>query len=94
MKIETVNQGDILEEAIKTYGVESQVNMAIEECAELINALEKYRRGRIGGLAVITEIADVQIMCAQLEIIFGSAEIERDFKIRRLWDRMKKGKND
>lgn len=94
MKIETVNQGDILEEAIKTYGVESQVNMAIEECAELINALEKYRRGRIGGLAVITEIADVQIMCAQLEIIFGSAEIERDFKIRRLYDRMKKGKND
>ena len=46
MKIETVNQGDILEEAIKTYGVESQVNMAIEECAELINALEKYRRNR------------------------------------------------
>lgn len=94
MKVEVVNQASVLEEAIKTYGVESQVNMAIEECAELINALEKYRRGRIGGLAVITEIADVQIMCAQLEIIFGSAEIERDFKIRRLWDRMKKGKND
>lgn len=94
MEVEVVNQASVLEEAIKTYGVESQVNMAIEECAELINALEKYRRGRIGGLAVITEIADVQIMCAQLEIIFGSAEIERDFKIRRLWDRMKKGKND
>lgn len=90
MKIEVVNQASVLEEAIKTYGVESQVNMAIEECAELINALEKYRRGRIGGLAVITEIADVQIMCAQLEMIFGSAEIERDFKIRRLRDRMKK----
>ena len=94
MEVEVVNQASVLEEAIKTYGVESQVNMAIEECAELINALEKYRRGRIGGLAVITEIADVQIMCAQLEIIFGSAEIERDFKIRRLYDRMKKGKND
>jgi len=94
MKIETANHAAILEKAIKTYGAESQVNMAIEECAELINALEKYRRGRIGGLEVITEIADVQIMCAQLEIIFGSAEIERDFKIRRLWDRMKKGKND
>lgn len=90
MKIEIANHGDILEEAIKTYGVESQINMAIEECAELINALEKFRRGRINGLEVITEIADVQIMCAQLEMIFGSAEIERDFKIRRLRDRMKK----
>lgn len=91
MIIETANHAAILEKAIKTYGAESQVNMAIEECAELINALEKYRRGRIGGLEVITEIADVQIMCAQLEMIFGSAENERDFKIRRLNERMSKG---
>lgn len=90
MKIETVNHGSILEEAIETFGAESQIDMAIEECAELINALEKFRRKRINGLEVITEIADVQIMCAQLEMIFGSAEIERDFKIRRLRDRMKK----
>lgn len=90
MKIETVNHGSILEEAIKTFGAESQIDMAIEECAELINALEKFRRKRINGLEVITEIADVQIMCAQLEMIFGSAEIERDFKIRRLNERLKK----
>lgn len=83
---------EILNGAIDSFGVGSQIDMAIEECAELINALEKYRRGRIGISEVVTEIADVQIMCAQLELIFGGGskvvEMERQRKMDRLRNRI------
>lgn len=56
------------------YGKEPQVGIAQEECAELIQALSKIRRK---GETVetranlIEEIADVKIMCYQLEELFG-----------------------
>ena len=56
------------------YGKEPQIGVAQEECAELIQALSKIRRK---GETVETldnlveEIADVSIMCAQLEELFG-----------------------
>lgn len=72
--------------AVEKFGKQSQIDMAIEECSELINALCKLRRERVGPIDVITEIADVQIMCAQLAYIFGeqSVEEERMRKIERL----------
>ena len=33
---------------VETYGIEPQVDMAIEECSELIKALLKYRRVQMG----------------------------------------------
>ena len=56
------------------YGKEPQMGVAQEECAELIQANSKIRRK---GETVETldnlveEIADVSIMCAQLEELFG-----------------------
>ena len=56
------------------YGKEPQMGVAQEECAELIQAISKIRRK---GETVetranlIEEIADVNIMCAQLEELFG-----------------------
>ena len=56
------------------YGKEPQMGVAQEECAELIQAISKIRRK---GETVetranlIEEIADVSIMCAQLEELFG-----------------------
>lgn len=83
-----------LQRAIDVFGADSQVYMAIEECSELVDALMKYRRGRIGVNDVVTEIADVQIMCAQLEIIFGGSskivEMERAKKMDRLRGRIEK----
>ena len=47
--------------------------MAIEECSELVKAILKFRRSdeKTAEMreAVIDEIADVQIMLTQLEII-------------------------
>lgn len=78
--------------AVEKFGPESQINMALEECAELIDALCKFRRERVGTLDVITEIADVQIMCEQLAYMFGeqTVEDERKRKIERLQKRLTK----
>ncbi len=64
------------------YGYEAQSNQLIEECAELIQALNKYRRATAGlgqpmpdykkTLAienVAEEIADVEIMLEQIKYL-------------------------
>lgn len=56
------------------YGKEPQLGVAQEECAELIQAISKVRRKgeTVKAMAnLIEEIADVNIMCAQLEELFG-----------------------
>lgn len=52
--------------AVDTFGKENQINMATEELAELIVAINHYRRGRAGKDEVIEEIADCYIMLRQL----------------------------
>lgn len=88
------NEKDIYVLAVETFGQQSQIDMAIEECAELINALCKLRRERVGTLDVVTEIADVQIMCGQLSYMFGEQTVadERKRKIERLQKRLIKYK--
>lgn len=58
-----MNNEQLYKKALETYGFEAQSRMVNEECAELINALCKYKRGRANEYDVITEIADVMIMC-------------------------------
>ena len=81
----------IIRKAVEKYGVTSQLDMVIEECSELINAIEKYRRGRVGEVDIITEVADVRIMIEQLYIMFGRDKIENeiDRKLERLSKRIK-----
>lgn len=83
------------------YGIKSQEQVAIEECAELIQAITKNNRGaQIGSeyvkkiSDVAGEIADVLIMCEQLAYLYGIGELVKeqiDFKIARQLDRMEKG---
>lgn len=75
---------------ISTYGVEPQRRMAIEEASELIEALVREDRGRANKMDVITEIADVLIMCEQLAMIYGEYEVdlEKDRKLARLAERL------
>ena len=59
------------------YPRSSQMGMAQEECAELIQAISKVRRLGINGETLdhmAEEIADVRIMCAQLVAILGLNE--------------------
>lgn len=82
----------VLKLAVEKFGPESQIDMAIEECSELINALCKLRRQCVGPIDVVTEIADVQIMCEQLAYMFGEQTVadERKRKIERLQKRLAK----
>lgn len=70
---------DLYEDAVKHFGETAQIMQAIEEMAELIQALNKYLRyikyghgNLVDALKKIQEErADVEIMLNQLEVIFG-----------------------
>lgn len=84
------NHVEVLEKAITFYGEENQVTKAIEEMAELTVAL--LHRHRVDGFKnVKEELADVWIMMAQLEIIFGRFDDILKQKIERLENRMSSG---
>lgn len=82
---------------IEAHGEEHQLNLLIEEMAELIQAINKYRRyGKKSDLVHIAEeTADVKIMLEQLELIFEPydfCKIEDDWrnsKLKRLEARLK-----
>lgn len=81
---------DLAQSAVDTFGSASQVGMLHEEVGELLSALNKYARGRCSREAVVTEIADVQIMCEQMAAIFGYEDVdaERERKFVRLAERI------
>ncbi len=84
-----MSEKEILKLAIAFYGVEAQENVAVEECAELIEAILHKHRGRKHNIP--EEIADVEIMLEQLKIINGChAEVEKIHlkKIKRLRNRI------
>jgi len=57
------------EKALETWGLISQLDMLIEECSELILAIQHLRRANKGGGwdEVYEEIADVENMIAQFK---------------------------
>lgn len=77
-------------QAILKWGTRAQVDMAIEECSELIMALEHFRRGRMGEFALCREIADVINMMGQLRLIFGPSYVDQAIKskMERLAERL------
>lgn len=83
---------EIYKKAIAQYGVEPQRKMAIEEMAELLNAMMKFDRGRNTVDDIIEEIADVTIMMRQLAIIYGqkAVDLQIDYKTQRLAKRLNK----
>jgi len=86
--------------AIRTYGEQPQVDVAIEEMSELTKAILKYRRAENKNKNeaeyleddIIEEIADVQIMLDQMRIIFGGTSSQEEYKLNRLWARMEVNK--
>ena len=78
--------------AIRKWGVEAQREMAYEELGELITAIARDRRGRASREEIITELADVTIMCEQLAFMLGfeDFEKEKDRKLIRLIEKLEK----
>ena len=94
-------KNEILKGAIDTFGIDAQIDMAIEEMSELTKALCKYKRSvkkykclRTHPLGVFDnvreEIADVEIMLEQMRIVFDALEVP--FGAQSFIDRIKESK--
>ncbi|MFA5745721.1 MAG: hypothetical protein WCX79_01080 [Candidatus Paceibacterota bacterium] len=77
----------LLEQMIQKYGESKQLDIAIEECSELIKAISKYKRetdkenlkSRIASIA--EEEADVRIMLEQIDIMMLKHDPEYTKKV-------------
>ena len=103
-KCNNLNYSRVLHKAIKRYGITPQMDVCIEELAELIKALVKYKRVcrelykedspdvNAAIEAICEEYVDVSIMLDQLLIMFPEIELRereiRDAKIARLAGRL------
>lgn len=92
----------ILQQIIDTWGADIQIEIIIEECAELIQALQKLKRNhkteeerKQAFFNVADEIADVKIMMAQADLIFDKDLINErvNFKMDRVTKKLKKIEN-
>ena len=86
--MELEKRKELYEKAIRVWGIEAQRNMAFEELGELNTALARDRRGRVTKEELLSELADVTIMCEQMAIILGYDDYEKmlDYKLERLRD--------
>lgn len=81
------------------YGLDNQLRILQEECAELIQAVSKYQRAQDAGkpilqakTALMEEVADVMIMITQVVIVFSGDALSTivDSKLDRQLARIKK----
>lgn len=86
------NEKAIYKKAINLWGVNNQIEMLVEECAEVIHSIKKLHRKRISKRDVCGELADLEIMLEQMRLIFNPIDIDRarEQKISRLLDRILK----
>ena len=70
------DQKATLVHAINHFGVDHQIDKAIEEMGELITALSRRRLDRSRREDIAEEIADVIIMANQLRIIYGGQMVD------------------
>ena len=83
---------DLMQEALRKWGIQSQLDMVIEECAELIDAIQKWRRHRVNNWQVLEEAVDVELCLGQLKIILDTPEVfeqKRKEKLERLRIRLR-----
>ena len=86
-----IDEKTTLSEAIEDYGIHSQFVIAMEEMAELTQALSKRLRGAQNVENIAEEIADVEIMIAQIKLALQIAPDVRRIraeKAQRLRDRL------
>ena len=91
----TETQLETLINAVNTFGIDNQSDIAIEEMSELTKAIIKHRRYHTDKTManLMEEIADVQIMIWQLIFAYGSVQDIIDSKIERLEKRINESKN-
>jgi NTP pyrophosphatase (non-canonical NTP hydrolase) len=76
----------VLKGAIKKYGNARQMDMVVEESAELIKAINKFKRspGAVTMRDLCGELADVEIMCQQLRLMLNKDGLINQIKNEKL----------
>lgn len=90
---EYINETEVLQRALDTYGSSMQIVVMMEEMSELQKELCKYLRGKYSSANIAEEIADVEIMLEQMKMLFfctDGVRNERRRKVVRLKDRLDK----
>ena len=80
-----------LKSVIDFYGPEAQARIAMEECAELIQAINKclrYPDNEEKHTDLVEEMADVAIMLNQLMLIFNVKHDEFNVMIKKKTERI------
>ena len=82
----------IYKQALEKWGSDAQILMVFEEMSELQKELCKNWRGKNNVEQIAEEIADVEIVLAELKMIYGISGMVRQFreeKLMRLEQRLK-----
>ena len=75
---------ELMQLALEKWGTESQMDMVIEECAELIDAIQKWRRRRVDSVKVLEEAVDVELCLGQLKLMLDSPQLFQNIRKDKL----------
>lgn len=77
---------EILERVAKYYGFTPLLDMMMEECGEMIVALNHYKRQRVSTEKLIEEFADIWIVLKQMGVLLDENAIANviDYKLRSI----------
>ena len=80
-----MEEKEIYKAATLKFGVKAQMQMVVEECAELIVAINHSNRNRVGIGKVAEECAGVEIMLGQMRVLMGDTiDKMKRAKLKRL----------
>lgn len=80
-----MNEKDLYQRALKTWGKEPQMLQAIEEMSELIKEiLKNINRGKDNLTEIIEETADVEIMLGQLKVCYDIEQEVAAYKSQKI----------
>lgn len=68
----------VIIKSIQHYGQDNQSTVCMEECAELIQAISKAKRGKIDKNNMAEEIADVLICVEMLKLMYSLSDSNID----------------
>jgi len=89
----TNNEIKIMHQALGQWGLNAQVGQAVEECAELIVALQKHiNRTPLHQNTdnILDEIADVEMMLAQIRLALGIDDEKLRKRIEHKFERLQR----
>jgi hypothetical protein len=86
-----INEIDVCRQAIHKHGISRQLAKAAEEFSEAAAAISRFLAGEGEYTEIIGEVADVEVMCVQMRLIYGADAIDqvRAEKIARLHGRLR-----